>query len=259
MEAYMEGSGMEGEIGSASASARARARKVTLSTRARVLFTVGGVPDGDAVEVPKDLYSVMDAILARLASTKSMDELGSARVSVRSFEDPALSEPVQDGEARYEGPYGVAGLEIEDMLLQDAVSALAGAVVPSDEAVRQVEAACSQLFLRSRLDSCSFVFASGGHAVSSTMVNSLRDVDPRSVAALHATLLRAASELRESVSAQFPDMEVDWDGAGTSAKADGVPASELVLPSGLPASMAGKGVVTPGQIRAAGPRMVVLD
>ena len=232
------------------------ARKVQLSTKVRIRFSESG-EERDVQEVSMDIYSVMDAVLAKIATTTSKEELERWRVSVHSFEDTANSEPVPDGEQPYEGRYSLAQDGIEDAPLQDAVSTLAGLVIPADYALKNMERLCTQFFLRTRMDGCVFVVSSDGSGMSTTLVNSLMDFNPKSIGALYRTLLKAAYELRDSTERQFPNVagQVDWDGDKDrpSDKDAG-----LVLPSGLPASMREQGVKTPDEIRAAGPRVLRL-
>lgn len=242
-------------------------RGVYIAPEVRVVFKRNGAEESEE-KTSRDVYSVMDAILSRIAASSSNEDLGTLSVSVHSIEDTSKSDPLPEGEQPFEGPYLVAGSEIEDMRLQDAVSVLSGLIIPSDMALRNMERLCSQLFLRTRMDGCVFVVSADGSGMSTTVLNPMRDLNPGSIRALYRTLLRAADELRRSMDANFPDMRVDYDSdGGSSGKAErddrgdkdgGGGRNPLVLPSGLPASLTDKGVVTPSEIRASGPKMVRL-
>lgn len=231
-------------------------RKVVVGPKVKVVFEVeDGKTDSEVRIVNRDVFSVMDAITERLSRTKDKAEMEAVRVTVHSFEDESKSDPLRDGESPWEGPYGVGGVSIERMSIPDSVSELTKAIVPGDWAVRNYETLTEQLFMRSSLCCATVVlgFPTGNAVVP--LINSMRDVDPRAVVGMYHGLLESAEKLKEFVPKAFPDKEFDFSknpSAAPEKKVEEAPVKvpgedrpkEVVLPSGFPASMAGKGIVT---------------
>lgn len=236
-------------------------RKVSLSNRVRLVYTTASEPDGKgtSVECARDIFSVMEMITARLATTKSKEEMEAIRVSVHSLEDPEASDPLPEGEERLLLPYLVGGLDIDKMTIPDAMKALASAMVPAEWCLKNVEHLASQFFLRSRMDTLSVVATFDGvPAALPPFVSSVRPVEPASVASLYRALLGQAESLRKNYEARYPDVKVDWEGREPSPEDAADAVGRLVLPSGLPASVASQGVKTAEEIRKAGPRIIHL-
>lgn len=224
-----------------------RKRRVVLDRNAKILFDSG--ERVEVVMVNRDVFSVMNAITEKLARTKSKEEMDAIKVSVHSVEDITKSEPPVGDEKLFEGPYLVAGLEIEGMSIPDAASELTKAIIPGDVAIRQFEILSEQLFLRSMMDAVTVVagFSTGMSIVP--LINSMREVSPRTIVGMYHGLLDAAGRLREFCAKNFPDKEFDFDAKPEEPKPQEPPSKRIVLPSGLPASMAEKGVVTPEEAR----------
>lgn len=228
-------------------------RKVVMDTSVKVIFRREGAED-EVVSSHRDVFSVMDAITSRLAQTKSREEMDAIRVSVHSLENEEKSEPLGEKDSRWEGPYLVAGAEIEDMTIPDAMGALAKLVVPGDHAVAAVEQLLSQLFLRSRMDGAVAVYTFDGVPAYSPLVNTLKGQRKESLVALYRTMLKVAASFRKSAVGQFKDTgltdsDFDSDPEVDPQRDAEERAKRLVLPSGLPADMAQKGVVTPEEAR----------
>ena len=232
-------------------------RKVVVGPKVKVIFEVDdGKTDNEIKIVNRDVFSVMDAITERLSRTKDKAEMAAVKVTVHSFEDMAKSDPLRDGESSWEGPYGVGGVSIEGMSIPDSVSELTKAIVPGDWAVRNYETLTEQLFMRSSLCCATVVlgFPTGNAVVP--LINSMRDVDPRAVVGMYHGLLESAEKLKEFVPKAFPDKEFDFSKNPSTQepekKVEETPIQapgedkpkEVVLPSGFPASMAEKGIVT---------------
>lgn len=233
-----------------------RRRRVVIGPRVRITFVSEGRDDVETKEVNRDVFSVMDAITERLSRTKDKAEMESVRVTVQSFEDEAKSEPRMTGEEPAVLPYLVAGLDVNGMSIPDAISELTKAIIPGDAAIRQYETLTEQLFLRSMLNCATVVlgFPTGNAIVP--LINSMRDVDPRAVVGMYHGLIDSAEKLKEFVPKAFPDKEFDFsknpsapvpekkvEEAPIQAPGEDRP-KEVVLPSGFPASMADKGIVT---------------
>jgi hypothetical protein len=175
-------------------------------------------------------------------------------VSVRSFEDESKSEPREKGEPPAVLPYLVGGLSIEGLSIPDAISELTKAIIPGDHAIRQYETLTEQLFLRSMMSCCTVVagFPTGNAVVP--LINSMRDVDPRAIVGMYHGLLDAAEKLKEFVPRAFPDKKFDFSTNPSEKESPEIatpdrpepsaPEKRVVLPSGLPASVAEKGIVT---------------
>lgn len=238
--------------------AEGRKRKVVVAAKVRVVFDDGSGGDPEVVEANRDVFSVMDAVTERLARTKSKQEMQSIRVTVRSLEDREKSDPLRDGEEPWEGPYGVGGVSVEGMTIPDAASELTKAVVPGDWCLKHYETLSEQMFLRSMMSAVTVVAAFPTGIAVIPLINSMREVDSRAVVHMYHGLVDAAAKLREFCSKHFPEKEFDFDSrepepeTGKEGPDVVVPDSpdpgaakrELTLPSGLPASMAGKGIVT---------------
>lgn len=234
-------------------------RRVVIGPKVRVMFDDGSGADPEVVEVNRDVFSVMDSITERLSRTKDRAEMEAIRVSVNSFEDESKSEPRAEGEPPAVLPYLVGGVTIDGLSIPDAMSELTKAIVPGDAAVRQFEILTEQLFLRSMMGCCTVVagFPTGNAIVP--LINSMRDVDPRAVVGMYHGLIDAAEKLKEFVPKAFPDKKFDFSSNPAASESEPKPGpsiatpdapapsaarKEVVLPSGLPASVAVKGVVT---------------
>ena len=240
-----------------------RLRKVVMDSTVRIVFRNEDGSGEETVTAHRDVFSVMDAITARLAATKSKEEMEAIRVSVHSFENEEKSEPPKEGDKRWEGPYLVGGVEIEGMTIPDAMGALAKLVVPGDHAVAAVEQLLSQLFLRSRMDGAVVVYTFDGVPAYSPLINTLKGQRKEAIVALYRTAVKVAASLRKSAVEQFPglglkDSDFDSDPDVNPERDAEERAKRLVLPSGLPAGMAQKGVVTPEEARRDQVRVVHL-
>jgi len=245
-------------------------RKVVLSNKVKVVFNIASqkgcddaVEEVEEVECNRDLYSVMDAITARLAATKSKEEMEAIFVSVHSIEDESKSDPLPEGEPRFVGPYLVAGLEIERKPIPEAMNVLASGVIPGQFCLMNVERLAEQLFLRSRMDAFVFVCTFDGVPAVVPLINSMREMKPEFLQNLYQSIHTQAENLRKWIDSKFPDIKVEWDKPIEITPSDAEKAAEerakkLVLPSGLPASKASEGVKTPEEIRKAGPRILHL-
>lgn len=227
-------------------------RRVVMSTDVRILFK-----NGDNVETVlagRDVFSVMDAITARLSATKSKEEMEGIKVSVHSFENEEKSEPPKEGEARWEGPYLVAGAEIEDKTIPESMEILAKIVLPADHAMLAFEQVAAQCFTRSRMDGAIVVATFDGVPAVIPLINTAKEGRKENIVALYRTMLKAAQSFRVASIDKFKELKLedadfDKDPEIDTEKAAEEHARKLVLPSGLPASMADKGVVTPEEAR----------
>ena len=227
-------------------------RKVTLSTDVKVIFK--SEEEGEVKIVGRDVFSVMDTITARLADTKSREEMEAIRVSVHSFENPEKSDPLPDGEQRWEGIYGVGNVEIEDLSIPDAMGVLSKAVLPADYAMLAFEQVAAQCFTRSRMDGALVVATFDGVPSVTPLVNTMKEQRKENIVSMYRTLLKAADGFRRASCERFKtlglkDSDFDEDVKVDSEKDAEERARKLVLPSGLPASMAQRGVVTPEEAR----------
>ena len=239
-----------------------RKRRVVIDTFVRVSFSRKG-SDDEVVTVPRDVFSVMDAVASRMSRTESKEDMESIRVTVRSFENPDKSEPLGEKDRRWEGPYLVGGAEIEGMTIPDAMGALAKLVIPGDHAVAAVEQLLSQLFLRSRMDCAVAVYTFDGVPACSPLVNTMKEQRKENLVSLYRTMLKVAASFRKSAVSQFgstglTDADFDSDPDVDPQRDAEERAKKLVLPSGLPADMARKGVVTPEEARKDQVRVVHL-
>jgi hypothetical protein len=228
-------------------------RKVVIGPEVKVIFSGGG--SEEVVMSKRDIFSVMNTITNRLAKTKSREEMEAITVSVHSVESPEKSDPPAEGEERFEGPYLVAGLEIEGMKIPEAASELTKGVIPGDAAIKQFELLSEQLFLRSMMDTVTIVAGFSTGMAIIPLINSMRDVEGRTLVEMYHGLHDAAERLRAFCTKNFPDKGINFDKrpedaeAGKETSLDGTVEKKIVLPSGLPASMAEKGVVTPEEAR----------
>lgn len=239
--------GLAGKEGAASPEQDSR-RKVVLAPTVKVIFASKSHPDQAPEEnvVPRDLFTVIDAIGSRLAAagedTELMDSIAAdTLVSVHSVEDPDKSDPLPEGESRWEGAYMLAGIEIESMPIPEAAKTLTKAVLANDMAMAMEERLAEQLFLRSRLSGLVVAASFDGIPAVAPLLSSFRPQTPANLGSLYRSLLSAARGLRAWSSAHLPDAAkaVDWDGLeedeGFGPKP--VPAQKpgLVLPDGSPA------------------------
>lgn len=227
-------------------------RRVVMSTDVHVVFKNGD--DVETVTVGRDVFSVMDAITARLASTKSKEEMEGIKVSVHSFENDEKSEPPKEGEARWEGPYLVAGAEIEDKPITEAMEELAKIVLPADHAMLAFEQVAAQCFTRSRMDGVMVVSTFDGIPAVTPLFNTMKQQRKENVVSMYRTMLKAAESFKRASLDKFKNLDLkpedfDKDPDVDPQKDAEEKAKKLVLPNGLPASMAQKGVVTPEEAR----------
>jgi len=228
-------------------------RRVVMSTDVKVLFKHA---DGVVEEkiVGRDVFSVMDAVTARLAETKSKEEMDGIRVSVHSYENAEKSDPPKEGEERWEGPYLVAGAEIEDRTIPEAMEDLSKVVLPADHAMLAFEQVAAQCFTRSRMDAAMIVCTFDGVPSVAPLFNTMKAVEKRNVVSFYRTAIKAAEAFRKAALDKFKDIGIedkdfDEDPVIKPEEDAEARAKKLVLPSGLPASMAQKGVVTPQEAR----------
>lgn len=228
-------------------------RRVVMSTDVKVIFERQDGP----VEVRiagRDVFSVMDAITARLAETKSKEEMEGIRVSVHSYENPDKSDPPKEGEERWEGPYLVAGIDVEKKPIPEAMEEIAKVVLPADHAMLAFEQVAAQCFTRSRMDAAMIVCTFDGVPAVTPLFNTMKAADKKNVVSFYRTVLKAAEAFRRAALDKFKDIGIedkDFDeDPVVRPEADAEErARKLVLPSGLPASMSQKGVVTPQEAR----------
>jgi len=227
-------------------------RKVVMSTMAKVIFESSS-GDGSVKIVGRDVFSVMDCITERLAETKSKEEMEGIKVSVHSFENEEKSDPPKDGEPRWEGPYIVGGAEIEGMSIPGAMEALAKLVLPGDYCMLAFEQTASQCFARSRMDGAVVIATFDGVPAVSPMVNTMKEQRKENIVSLYRTMLKAAEAFRKGALDKFKglveDADFDKDPEIDRNKDAEDRARKIVLPSGLPAGMSQKGVVTPEEAR----------
>lgn len=210
-------------------------RSVVISADVSVVFTTR-YDDGrdilhETVKCPRDVFSVIDAVMSRMKDM-SKDEFDATTVSIHSIEDEEKSEKPAEGEPRWEGPYGVGGVSVEDMKISEAMKALSAAVIPNDVALMNVERIAEQLFLRSRLDGFVFIGTFDGLPAVIPLLSSFRDQKPETFAMLYRQMHLQAENLKEWATKKFPEIasHVNWTGReGGSGKLSG-----LVLPNGRP-------------------------
>lgn len=228
-------------------------RRVVMSTDVKVLFKhADGVVEENIVG--RDVFSVMDAITARLAETKSKEEMEGIKVSVHSYENPERSDPPKECEERWEGPYLVAGIDLEDKTIPEAMEALARIVLPADHAMLAFEQVAAQCFTRSRMDAAMVICTFDGVPSVAPLFNTMKAVEKKNVVSFYRTALKAAEAFRQAALDKFKgigieDKDFDEDPVIKPEEDAEARARKLVLPSGLPASMAQKGVVTPQEAR----------
>ena len=227
-------------------------RRVVMSTDVRILFTNGD--QTETMTTGRDVFSVMDAITARLAATKSKEEMEGIKVSVHSFENEEKSEPPKDGESRWEGPYLVAGAEVEDKTIPEAMELLAKVVLPADHAMLAFEQVAAQCFTRSRIDGAIIVATFDGIPAVTPLFNTMKPNRKENVVSLYRTMIKAAESFKRAAIDRFKELELKPEDFEKDPKVNPQKDAEdrarkLVLPNGLPASMAQKGVVTPQEAR----------
>ena len=207
-------------------------RSVVISRTVKVLFKHKSGKDTEAVECNRDVYSVTDVIGQKLAALNGKDELDDVLVSVHSVEDVEKSEAPADGEERWEGPYGVAGVEVEDKSIPDAMTDLAKAMIPADAAMRGVERLAEQYFLRTRLDGFVFIGTFDGQPAVIPLISSFKERKPECFAMLYRQLHIQDENLKAWTEKTFPDLaaSTDWTGTGSNRAS----APSIVGPDGNP-------------------------
>lgn len=219
------------------AEEQAPPRKVTISRKVKVVFESRSGKPAVVQHVNRDLYSVMDAVTARLAATSSKEELEDILVTVLSVEDPELSDPVPEGESRWEGPYGVGGAVIQQLPIPKAMEEFMKAILPGDACMQLFERLAEQCFMRSRMDGMVIVCTFDGTPATVPLLTSFRDLSPASLAVLYRQLHVQAENLRRYITTKFPKLEVEWVPPKEEKPEEPVKAdtSGIVLPSGAPA------------------------
>ena len=204
-------------------------RKVVVSARVKVVFDRKSGGESESVVVPRDLFSVIDAIGSRIEATKDKPEFDDLLVSVHSTEDESKSDPLKEGDIRWEGQYQVGGVVVERLPIKDAMNELAKGIIPNDAAMGSVERLAEQLFLRSRMDGFVFIGTFDGSPAVVPLISSFRGSDNKAkcFAELYKQMHVQAENLKAWVSRTFPDMKVEWPGQRERP-------SGLVLPSGAP-------------------------
>lgn len=202
-------------------------RKVTVAREVKVLFTYKSGKEPEAVVVPRDIFSVIDALGRKLEQTKDKEEMDDILVSVHSIEDQERSDPLPEGEERWEGDYLVGSIRVEGLSLPDAMSELTKGIIPNDLAIKGIERFAEQLFLRSRLDAFVFIGSFDGQSAVVPMVSSFVERKAEIFSNLYLQMKTQAENLRKWVGRNFPDLEVDW---GDQPRVPGI-----ILPNGAPA------------------------
>lgn len=212
-------------------------RKVTVASKVKVIFQFGDDPNAVVETVNRDVFSVMDAITARLANTKSKEEMEAIKVSVHSFEDSEKSDPLPEGESPWEGPYLIANCEVEDLPIPDAMNALVKVVIPNDQCLLGFERLAEQLFLRSRVDGLVVAASFDGIPATVPLITPFHPVSPASYQSLYRTLIKSAELLREWVEKNRPEeaKDIEW--------VPGDKKSGLVTAAGTPVEERGKDLI----------------
>lgn len=210
-------------------------RSVVIARTVKVLFRHKSGKETETTTCNRDVYSVTDAIGSKLESLGGKDEMDDILVSVHSVEDEEKSEPPQGDEPRWEGPYGVAGVEVEDKSIPDAMTELAKAIIPPDSAMRGMERLAEQYFLRTRLDGFVFIGTFDGQPAVIPLISSFKDQSSECFATLYRQLHLQAENLKAWVEKTFPDIaaSTNWTGERSNT------ASDLVAPDGTPIGKSG--------------------
>lgn len=242
-------------------------RTIAPASTVKVIFRNTETEQNEVVFPNRDVFSVISCLTSRLAGLESKGLLDDIKVSVHTMEDPEKSDPVPEGEERHEGPYGVAGIQIEDMSIPDALSTLTGGILPAEWCVKNIELLANELFVRSRMDGLFFIATFDGVPVASMLLNTLRDFNKNSIVSAYKAIKEQANGLRSWAENHFGDAisEEEWDSPlnvdqeEEKARQEAEERAErIVLPSGIPAKAAQEGIKTPEELRKEGPKVVHL-